>query len=121
KNKEKNCLKAFFNQQMAMGKVSIFLDGLDEIKGLTFFKELCLSIKKFIHSPYQQNNFIISTRPNALESRFENFQEMEIAPLNSNQIEVFVKYYYGEGSKIKDLLRRLKQKEYRDLISVPLL
>ena len=101
------------------GKVSIFLDGLDEIKAASFFPKLCESISVFLKATNSSNNLIISSRPYALGAKFESIKEMEIAPLSHKQIKEFVNCYYPGDST--NLIKQLERKEQKDLTRVPLL
>ncbi|MGH7497019.1 MAG: NACHT domain-containing protein [bacterium] len=74
--------KAFFLAHLKVGEVTIFLDGLDEVAGARFFSALCRSVNEFMASAYRHNDLIISTRPYALQHRFEGLQEIEIASLS---------------------------------------
>ena len=93
--KERQMLKLAFLERLAAGEAVILLDGLDELKGTGFFRQLCNSIKEFTNSAYRNNLLIISSRPYALQTGFEGLKEMEIAPLNEKQIKKFLHYHYG--------------------------
>ena len=116
-------LKAEFMERLAQHQVAIFLDGLDEVRNTVFFEELCRSIDAFIGSDYGRNLLIISTRPYALDVRFQDAKEMEIQPLNQDKIAAFLHHYYGGDPKlnVNALLQKLQQPELSDLIRAPLL
>ncbi|HJR06285.1 MAG TPA: HEAT repeat domain-containing protein [Pyrinomonadaceae bacterium] len=119
---ERERLRKFFDARLAAGEVAIFLDGLDEVGGASFFPALCNSVKKFVGSDYRHNTLIVSTRPHALQARFEGLHEMEIAPLNQQQVEEFVRHYYGDDAATKQLLRMFRQhRALRELTHVPFL
>lgn len=106
-------------ESLKIGKVNIFLDGLDEIKAEPFFNKLCESISSFLKVINPSNNLIISSRPYAVETVFHSIKEMEIAPLNSNQIKQFIHCYYPEESTA--LIEQLEKREQKELTRVPLL
>jgi TIR domain-containing protein/NACHT domain-containing protein len=91
-------LKDRFFALLHEGRVAIFLDGLDEVSGASFFKELQRAITDFLHSAYSANLVIISTRPFALR-QFGDAMTIEIQPLNLRQIEQFIDHYYHEPSR----------------------
>ncbi|HKP85597.1 MAG TPA: HEAT repeat domain-containing protein [Blastocatellia bacterium] len=114
--------KKHFFARLAKGEVAIFLDGLDEVRGASFFNALCQSVNWFINSAYRENSVIISTRPYALQSRFESLKKMEINPLDERQIEEFLNHYYGNARLTERLLQAYRQsREMRELMSVPFL
>lgn len=118
---EREKLYDYFLDRLAEGKVALFLDGLDEVYGADFFDSLCQLIRNFINSEYGSSSMVVSTRPNALESRFEGLQEVEIAPFNQGQIEEFVDHYYGASAakRFVQIFRRYPQ--VRELMRVPFL
>ncbi|RMD59060.1 MAG: NACHT domain-containing protein, partial [Nitrospirae bacterium] len=120
--KEKEDLKEHFFNLLAEGGVSIFLDGLDEIKSADFFEDLCRAVKELLSSEYGNSNIIITTRPYALEVVFENMKEMEISPMNQEQIEEFLIHYYGDTPEIRRFREELKKRRYiKSLIQNPFL
>jgi energy-coupling factor transporter ATP-binding protein EcfA2 len=116
---ERKALHDYFNQLLRDGRVTIFLDGLDEI---SYANKLCLRIAEFFRSKYQNNSLFISTRPYALKRQIEGLQEqMEIAPLNERQIGEFVNHYFGAGRQTQEFLARLRRPELREMARVPVL
>jgi hypothetical protein len=114
--------KAFFLARLKVGEVTIFLDGLDEVAGAKFFNALCRSVNEFMASAYRHNDLIISTRPYALQQRFEGLQEMEIASLSPRQIEAFLQHYYGDDPATKPLQQELRRRrELQEMARVPFL
>ena len=119
---ETECLKAFFLARLKASEVAIFLDGLDEVAGGKFFSALCRSVNEFVASAYRENDLIISTRPYALQHRFEGLQEMEIASLIPRQVEAFLQHYYGDDPTTKQLQQELRRRrELQDMARVPFL
>src|SRR5262249_12223817 len=91
---ERECLRVEFMARLAKHQAAIFMDGLDEVRNMDFFEELCQAINAFIASDHGRNLLIISARPYALEVRFQGAREMEIEPLNQRQIDAFLHHYY---------------------------
>lgn len=119
---ERDHLKRYFSERLRDGQVSIFLDGLDEVRGTGFFTSLLNAVGEFVNSDYHDNLLIISTRPYALASRIEGLREMEICPLALSQIYDFLKHYYGEDATTKQLLQHLtRHGQMRELCRVPFL
>lgn len=118
---ERKLLKSYFFARLAEGKVAIFLDGLDEISSADFFGALVESIREFIHSDFNQSSIVVSTRPQALEARFERFHEVEIAALNQRQITQFLEHYYGDRVAKRFLRMFTRNTPLRDLMRVPFL
>src|SRR5262249_47775659 len=75
-----------------------------------------------LQSNYRHNDLIIATRPYALPTRFDRLKAMQIAPLNPQQIEQFVKHYSDDGPAMRRLLAQLHRRhELLDLAAVPAL
>ncbi len=118
---ESETLKDYFFNLLRAGRVAIFLDGLDEVSGASFFRELQTATQAFLQSVYGGNTVIISTRPFALP-RFADAQEMEILPLNPRQIEQFIEHYYRDVPERQQFQRELqRRRELRELARVPAL
>jgi HEAT repeat protein len=119
---ERDQLKWYFSNRLRDGQVSIFLDGLDEIRETRFFPSLINAVTEFVNSDYHDNLVVISTRPYALASRFEGLREMEICPLALYQMNAFVNHYYGNDETTRQLLQHLsKNRQLRELCRVPFL
>jgi len=116
-------LKAEFMERLAQRQVAIFLDGLDEVRNTVFFEELCRSIDSFIGSDYGRNLLIVSTRPYALDALFQDTKEMEIQPLNQDQIAAFLHHYYDGDPRlnVNALIQKLQRRELSDMIRAPIL
>lgn len=113
-------IKNYLKQELKEGRVSIFLDGLDEIKAEPFFGKLCDSINTLLKVTNSTNNsLVISSRPYAVSTKFDSIKEMEIAPLSSKQIKEFIKHYYP--NEFTKLINQLERKEQKELTRVPLL
>jgi HEAT repeat protein len=118
---EYGALKDRFLAMLREGRVAIFLDGLDEVSGASFFQDLQRAITNFLHSVYGANIVIISTRPFALR-QFGDAKMMEIQPLNPRQIEQFIEHYYRDVPGRQQFQRELqRRRELRELARVPAL
>ncbi len=114
-------LKQHVLQLMRDGQVAIFLDGLDEVSGTSYFSELQSMVSAFLQSIYGNNTVIISTRPFAVR-KLGNAHLYEIAPFNPTQIKQFIQHYYGdtpENERFQEEL--LHRRELRELACVPAL
>lgn len=114
-----------FYKKLKAGHISIFLDGLDEVSGESFFADLRGSVKTFLQrGEYRYNSLYVSTRPYALLDHFSNEEtlELEIAPFNQKQIGQFVAHYYLDDVRANEFLEKLRQRQdLRELASVPAL
>lgn len=84
------------------GKALILLDGLDELKEEDR-DEVVKQIRK-LSDEYYKNHFIITCRIGAQQYQFEEFTDIEIADLNSCQIEAFAQKWFvkvGKNSEAK--------------------
>lgn len=119
---EREQFREFFLERLRSGEVTVFLDGLDEVRSEQFFAALCKAIGAFVNSSYGSNSIVITTRPYALERWFEGFIEAEIAPLGVKQIQAFVNRYYPDTPLAKQLPQHLRRRpELAELARVPLL
>jgi HEAT repeat protein len=119
---ERETFKEYFIARLAAGEARLFLDGLDEVRGAELFPNLCRAVNQWTGSTYRQNDLVISTRPYALQTRFEGLKEMEIAPLSPTQINEFLDHYYAEDPRIKTLAQLLRhRRELREMARVPFL
>lgn len=118
---ERDALKQHFRTLLEQGRVAIFLDGMDEVSGASFFRDLQTAVTDFLHSAYGNNTVIISTRPFALR-QLGNAKAMEIQPLSPRQIEQFIEHYYRDVPERQQFQRELqRRRELRELARVPAL
>jgi HEAT repeat protein len=118
---ERAALRGYFHSRLAAGEAAILLDGLDEVSGEEFFTDLCRAVHHF-SAAFPGNRLIISSRPYALQARFDDLEEMEIAPLAPRQIEQFVEHYYGRTAETRNLLEQLRDRpELHELARIPFL
>jgi HEAT repeat protein len=122
---ERKTLRKDFFDRLKVGRVSIFLDGLDEVSGTDFFKEIRQSFRDFLDTAeYQNNILILSTRPYALRDRFsrDEAQEMEIAPLNEEQVKQFIEHYYENDATAQKFVKEMRSRRVlQELTRVPAL
>ena len=112
---ESETLKDYFFNLLREGRVAVFLDGLDEVSGASFFRDLQTAVTDFLHSAYGNNSVIISTRPFALR-QFGDAKAMEIQPLSPRQIEQFIEHYYRDVPERQQFQRELqRRRELREL------
>lgn len=119
---ERKQLKKFFIERLAQGRVAIFLDGLDDVRGLDLYTKFCELIVKFTHSTTRRNTLIVSTRPYTVKSQLEGLREFVISPLNRGQVEEFLKNFNRDGSAAKRLSNLvLRNAALGELARTPLL
>jgi predicted NACHT family NTPase len=116
--------KTHLNEKLHAGEVAIFLDGLDEIRERKIFDPLRTAVDDFLRSAAKDATLVVSTRPYAVKWAFaDGLEEMEIAPLNAEQIEAFLTRYFGDHADAMARLRERLQRErtLADLARVPFL
>ncbi|MBD2395469.1 NACHT domain-containing NTPase [Cyanobacterium aponinum FACHB-4101] len=117
------CIKdSDINSLLALGKLLILLDGLDEIKEQNT-KKVIKEIQ-YLFDKFPNNRFIITCRIAAKEYIFENFTEVEIADFDQKQIESFVTNWFRAKNLqlTKEFLKQLKiNQPIQELASNPLL
>lgn len=109
------------------GKLLILLDGLDEIPTQQLDKAIT-TIQDFVDK-HSQNRFIASCRTAAYRSRFQRFNDVEMADFDDEQIKQFINnWFQSEQDKQVDTAQRcwelLQQPEYaatKELAQTPLL
>lgn len=111
---------------MSQGRGFLLLDGLDEVREEDQ-KRVIQQIQTFSNQ-YSRNQFVITCRIAAKEYTFENFREVEVADFSKEQIETFVRKWFGckdpHGAEVAigKLLSKLKENDrIQELASSPLL
>lgn len=111
---------------ISQGRGFFLLDGLDEVRDRDQ-KRVIRQIQQFSNQ-YPLNQFVITCRIAAKEYTFEKFTEVEVADFSPEQIETFVRKWFGckdpAGAEvaIKKLLGKLKENDrIQELASSPLL
>jgi hypothetical protein len=111
---ETNCI-------LSHGRALILLDGLDEVAGANG-KTISTQIKSFART-YPQNQLVVTCRIQNQESRFDNFDYVEIADFSEEQLENFAAHWFTaitssliEGKeKSQEFLSRLGRYENRSI------
>lgn len=108
-------------QYLEEGKCLILLDGLDEV-GKSSQDNVINEIKRF-SDEFFENAILITCRIAAYNYIFENFQEVELADFNIEQVEDFVLNWFSEDYiKADNCLREIIQNRVTSQLSnVPLL
>jgi hypothetical protein len=112
------------------GRALILLDGLDEVTGANG-KKISTQIKSFART-HPQNQLVITCRIQNQESRFDNFDYVEIADFSDEQLENFAVHWFTaitssliEGKeKSQEFLSRLGHYDngsIRRLMTTPIL
>ncbi len=118
------------NYVLSYGRVLILLDGLDEVAG-AIGKKISTQIKSFART-YPQNQLVVTCRIQNQESRFDNFDYVEIADFGEQQLENFATHWFTaitssliEGKeKSQEFLSRLgsyENRPIRRLVTTPIL
>ncbi len=115
--------KRILERLLTKGEFLFLIDGYDEIQNTKL--SMCTSeIETFI-DVYDQNYFVISSRPGVNIETFPRFDNFSIQPLSKDEIETFIKLELKEAeddqlaSKIIEAIRN--SKVYESYISNPLL
>ncbi len=120
---ESAAFKSYFLKQLKDKKVSVFLDGLDEVTDAKWSRDLCQSINRLLESAYSPDVFMISTRPHALQIRFRGLREMRMARMSTRAIREFLSWALERDFQaIDEVMQHLRR--HRDLLElgrVPLL
>lgn len=111
---------------MSQGRGFLLFDGLDEVREEDQ-KRVIQQIQAFSNQ-YSQNQIVITCRIAAKEYTFQNFTEVEVADFSKEQIETFVRKWFGckdpQGAEvvIAKLLKKLEENDrIQELASSPLL
>ncbi len=114
------CMMAFISKYLeenmlldAKGKIAEFLensalvmfDGLDEIGDVRLRNDVQTAIQSFI-SRYPTSRYIVTCRIRSYEQhgwRVEGFKPFTLAPFHSDQIRIFIKFWYHELEQQKQL------------------
>lgn len=121
---EKEILRAEFLNQLKDGQASLFLDGIDEVRHQSIFGDLCKAVSEFAQDEnFKRNTLILSTRPFGLHrAPLGDLEQMEIQPLNDNQIGALLHNYYPNNPATQRLLQDVKKPgALRDLSRVPVM
>ncbi|HEY9653494.1 MAG TPA: NACHT domain-containing protein, partial [Coleofasciculaceae cyanobacterium] len=106
-----NCYKVndpnLFETLLNNGKFLFLMDGLDEVNKLLSIKIIQETYE--FSEKFYENQFIISCRIGAIDYKFENFVEVEIAEFDEPQIMAFVgKWFLQHELKQRKLIDELQ-------------
>jgi len=107
------------------GEFIFLLDGYDEIYSNRKNK-ITTDLDRFIDK-YSKNNYIVSSRPGSGVESFPRFNNFFVQPLTENEIALFLDTVLKESddlllaSKIKEVINRQENKDYKNFLSSPLL
>lgn len=122
RNHHLNLVKEYFTGTLDAGRYTIIFDGLDEVNP-TKRSWLDEEIKKFV-TLYNNNRYILSSRPSEEFIGWNQFSEYEIKKLNKNQALALInKLNYDDRVK-RRFYRELKSYLYdthKSFASIPLL
>lgn len=117
-----NIKKEYFEDTLKKGNYLILLDGFDEVKG-NLVDILSKEIQLFTDL-YNNNSFIISSRPSETYVGWNNFYEFSAMNLTKEQAISLVKkigYDKEISKKFIEQLNKSLYKKYRSLAQIPLL
>jgi hypothetical protein len=119
---EQDYLRGYWRKKLAAGELLVLMDGFDELPDEGVESSLNKCINQFI-SLIPNNTLLITTRPYAQHKLgAEGFQELQIEPLNDNQIAAFLNSYYPNDPAVTQLLNAMRERSVlRELLYVPLL
>jgi HEAT repeat protein len=118
---ERRVLEERFHALLKEGRVLVLLDGLDEVTGTSFFRDLQAAVYNFLQSDCGTNTVIISTRPFA-SRKIGDVRVLEIQPLTGRQIARFIEHYLPDTPERRTLQRELQDRpELKELARVPAL
>jgi HEAT repeat protein/energy-coupling factor transporter ATP-binding protein EcfA2 len=119
---ETELLRKYWQEKFKANEIVVLLDGFDELRNGEIEHALNKCVREFA-SALHDNILLISTRPYAQHKLGkEHLQELEIEPLNGQQIEAFLLCYYPFDAAVMELMTYLRERSsFRDLLHVPLL
>ncbi|NJN12723.1 MAG: NACHT domain-containing protein, partial [Richelia sp. RM1_1_1] len=100
---------------LSQGKALVLFDGLDEVTGEAG-KQISKEIKRFARA-YPQVLVVVTCRTQSQESRFERFDDVEVADFNEQQVRAFAEHWFGTvcvdagEDKARDFLEQLFREE----------
>jgi len=100
-------------------KPIIILDGFDELKN-SKSKSIVLEELLKLSRKLTNSKIVVSCRTGEFNYDLEHSNTFEIAPLNENQIELFVGKWLKDDHKAKDFLEKVKRSPFADTSIKPL-
>lgn len=121
RSREDKYSELFYTRMLNNGSCVVLLDSLDEVP-IEFKKEIIQKINNFAHL-YPRIRIIISCRTADYNQAFDDFTEVELAPLTKDAVSSIVKAWFGKDlDKSKKLLSLLEHDEtVATLTETPLL
>jgi hypothetical protein len=112
------------------GRSLVLLDGLDEVTGVDG-KAIAKQIKRFARD-YPQVQVTVTCRTQSQESRFERFDDVEVADFNEPQVRAFAEHWFqtvcgdvnvglAKATAFLEQLFREENKPIRELVITPIL
>lgn len=108
------------------GKFTFFLDGFDELS-LNKKSERINEIEKMVDR-FPLNNYLLTSRPSPGAENLSRFENMNVEPLSTKEIEQFVSLQLRDQEdgnilidKINKTIKSTKNESYRDFLKNPLL
>ncbi len=112
--------KPYIEHVLKQGNCILLLDGFDEIT-----VDLDKAIKEILDfsDKYSKNQFVLSCRIAAFNYVFEKFTEVEMADFDDEQIEAFIKNWFGKDIKTAhECWKKMEENKFiKEIASIPLL
>lgn len=99
--------------------VLILLDGFDEVNNLEVRKIILNDIEMFSTS-FFKSKILVTSRIAEFDSNIANTNTFEIAPLDDNQIDIFISQYLSNGDEARKFKNQLLASPYFDTSRKPL-
>ena len=100
-------------------KPIIILDGFDELKNSNAKSTVLEELQK-LSRKLTESKIVVSCRTGEFNYELENSETFEIAPLNTEQIELFVKKWLINEAEAKDFLEKVHNSPFADTSIKPL-
>ncbi len=108
------------------GEVLILFDGLDEVNIENDARKILLSALKDFVIQFSDCSILVSSRVTPPNNVFAQFEFVEMADFDEEQIKAYIGYWFGENRNLatqceKDILQADKNNGWGELANVPLL
>lgn len=122
--KQMNEAKDFFNILLEEGHFLFFFDGFDEVSPNKQF--IISSQIRDLVTQYPQNKYVLTSRPMGQLYTLDNFHNYEIAPLDNNARDLFIRKQFPEKLQYKaeliiNEIYRKPELQYEYILNTPLL
>ncbi|MBD2208235.1 NACHT domain-containing protein [Calothrix sp. FACHB-1219] len=110
-------LSQWFQQELKKGRCLIMLDGLDEVADDQEREKVVNWIKEQTEE-YDQNSFILTSRPVALPDAYSKEVDifLEVKPFNDKQVPHFIRNWYSEMGRKTSINETQAQEKAENLI-----